>query len=40
MFEDDYCEQCNWYEETLDAPCFTCMKPSNEKCPYEEERDK
>ena len=33
MFEEDYCEHCMYYEETWDAPCYTCMKPANEECP-------
>ena len=28
-------------EVALDAPCYVCMKPSYEKCPYEgKENDK
>ena len=38
--EDDYCENCYWYEETFDAPCYICKKPNYEKCPHENKKDK
>lgn len=36
---EDLCERCEWSEVALDAPCYVCMKPSDEKCPYEEKSD-
>jgi len=39
MFEEDYCERCHWSEVALDAPCYVCMKPANEKCPHEGKED-
>jgi len=32
---EDICERCDWSEVALDAPCYVCMKPANEECPYE-----
>lgn len=31
------CEQCNYYEVALDAPCYVCTAI---RCPYDNNRSK